>query len=71
MRATTLLVGLVILAIGVYSLEIEYSEQTVHERELVSDQVTVKSIIREHDKPSQNIGEKNFKGTTLAYVTPW
>jgi hypothetical protein len=71
MRTITLVIGLVILAISVYSLNVdEFSDQNVFERELVQE-VTAKSILSEHDKPSNKIGEKNFKGTTLAYVTPW
>ena len=62
MRAITLLVGLVILAISVYSLNVdEFSDQNVFERELVTDEIKVKSILAEHDKPSKNIGEKNLK----------
>lgn len=69
---TILSIALVILAVGVYSLKVdEFSDQTVFERELVAQEVTAKSIVAEHDKPSNKIGDKNFKGITLAYVTPW
>ncbi len=72
MRTRKLLFVLAILAIGTYSLNIDdFSEQNVFERELVTEQMSAKSILEHHDKPSNNVAEKNFGGTTLAYVTPW
>jgi len=72
MKTRKLLLVFAILTVGTYSLSVDdFSEQNVFERELVTEQVTAKSILEHHDKPSKNTAEKIFEGTTLAYVTPW
>lgn len=47
------------------------SKKSVVARNLVSAKTTASAIVREHKKYHAKTGIKNFKGTTLAYVTPW
>jgi hypothetical protein len=47
------------------------SSKTVHERGLVTEKITYRSILNENKKYYSDTTIKNFQGTTLAYVTPW
>jgi len=47
------------------------TNKSVQDRSLVTEKVTYSSILREHQKYSQNVTHKNFNNDVLAYVTPW
>lgn len=47
------------------------AKKSVVSRNLVATKATANSIVKEHAKYYVKTGIKNFKGTVLAYVTPW
>eukprot|EP01112_Ceratiomyxa_fruticulosa_P017634 TRINITY_DN5534_c0_g1_i1.p2 TRINITY_DN5534_c0_g1~~TRINITY_DN5534_c0_g1_i1.p2 ORF type:complete len:102 (+),score=16.77 TRINITY_DN5534_c0_g1_i1:105-410(+) len=62
--------GIVSLLLGSIVCEVTLPEETVVERNLVSEKVTYNSILKEHKRPAEH-SPKAFDGKTLAYVTPW
>ena len=51
---------------------LEPVEKTVFERNLVKEHMTYGEVLEHHKAYStKNMKKKNFKGHTLAYVTPW
>ncbi|GAQ80172.1 chitinase domain-containing protein 1 [Klebsormidium nitens] len=53
---------------------IEYlapADTSVHERGLVSERVTYRSILTEHSRHWSNTSAKHFTRAVLGYVTPW
>jgi len=51
--------------------KVKHPKKTVLERGLVSDKAITKAILREYRNYALDTDKKNFKGATLAYVTPW
>jgi hypothetical protein len=50
---------------------IKHPAKNVVERKLVVEKVNTKIILRENKNYASDTKQKNFKGDTLAYVTPW
>ncbi|XP_069140401.1 chitinase domain-containing protein 1-like [Argopecten irradians] len=51
---------------------VEYSSQNVFDRDLVTENIKIKDILKEHKAYCDVEKEiKRFPGKTLAYVTPW
>ena len=49
----------------------KHPSKNVLERKLVVEKVNTKLIVKEHKSYALDTTKKNFKGDTLAYVTPW